>query len=262
MKLFLILILFRTISAQALSCPVHRSMGITNPQNFYMIGADEVTSSSVTEESFNRHFYNIFFQNNNELQTFPLPVIPAADWEKPYFTAYTVENDGVMTIGFWGGMARIPGMNDEGVALITCHEVGHILGGLPRFKLKNYEQLSNEGQSDYYATSVCLKKYFLNDHETILELNKTQGPLPLAICLKRFQSRLDQAVCLRSLKGIQAFAQVLGYMQKDGGTPVLGALDLSIVPETQYDAYPSHQCRIDTMVAGVIGDARPKCWFR
>ena len=25
--------------------------------------------------------------------------------------------------------------------------------------------------------------------------------------------------------------------------------------------YPSYQCRIDTLVNGVIGDSRPSCWF-
>ena len=262
MKFFLIFTTLVTFSSGASACPLHQMLGITTSKNMYMIASDETTSSTVTGESFNRHFYNIFFQNNNELQKFPLPVIPAPNWEKPYFTAYTVENEGVMTIGFWGGMARIPGMNDEGVALITCHEVGHVLGGIPRFKLENYKQLSNEGQSDYYATSICLKKYFLNDAETILELNKTQEPKSLKICQEKFESRLDQAVCLRSMKGIQAFALVLGYMQKEGGTPVIGSHDPLVVPETLYDAYPGHQCRIDTMVAGLVGEARPKCWYR
>lgn len=245
------------------ACPLHdQFVGVARAKIDYMIEVGDETTSTVTEESFQRNFYDIFFQNSSEMQKFPLPVVPAPDWSKPYFTAYTAEIDGVMQMGFWGGMARIPGMNDEGVAFITCHEVGHILGGLPRFKLENYKRLSSEGQADYYATSVCLRDYFAKDPSTLDELEKPQTPEALKICSGRLKNKLAQAVCLRTMKGAQAFAGVLNHMQKEGGLPVLDSQDQTEVQETLFDQYPSHQCRLDTMVAGALGLERPKCWFR
>lgn len=261
MKPLLTLFFLINISLAAGACPLHQALGVAPAESEYMIRVDDETTSTVTKESFLRHFYNIFFQNNIELQKFTLPVVPMPDWEKPYFTAYTVEIDGIINMGFWGGMARIPGMDDDGVAFITCHEVGHILGGTPRYKLKNFEQLTSEGQADYYAPS-CLKKYFMNDPLIMDELQKKQDPYNLKLCKEKYSSNMDLAVCLRSLKGIHAFAQMIGYMQRIQGTPSIESQDTSEVAETLFDSYPSHQCRIDTMVAGVLGLDRPKCWYR
>ena len=263
MKNPLLLILGLVVPLISEACPLHdKWAGVARAKFDYMIEVGDETTSTVTEESFNRYFFDIFFQNSSEMQKFPLPVVPAPDWVKPYFTAYTAEIDGVMQMGFWGGMARIPGMNDEGVAFITCHEVGHVLGGLPRFKLENFNKLSSEGQADFYATSVCLKNYFSKDSSTLDELEKVQTPEALKICSDRFKEKLDRAVCLRTLKSAEAFAQVLNHMQKEGGLPVLGSKDQTEVAETLFDQYPSHQCRLDTMVAGALGLERPKCWFR
>lgn len=229
----------------------------------YMIEVGTSTSSTVTKESFHKNFNGVFFQNlfkMVELQS--MPVIPAADWEKPYFTAYTVENEKVLTIGFWGGMARIPGMNDEAVALITCHEVGHVIGGEPRFKLPLYQILSSEGQADYYATSVCLKNYFASEPDTLKILNESHDPHMLDLCEKRYQSPLQRAICLRSLIGIEGMRNLLLYMKPEEGSASWDQKAEHQVPDTLYDQYPTNQCRLDTLIAGTLSEERPACWFK
>ncbi len=228
----------------------------------YMIEVGDATTSSVTKESFQKHFYGVFFQNLLRMRQQPLPVIPAADWEKPYFTAYTVENDNVITIGFWGGMARIPGMNDEAVALITCHEVGHVIGGEPRFKLPLYKILSSEGQADYYATAVCLKEYFAKDPDTLKTLGELHDPRIRALCEKTYEDPLQKAICLRSLRGAQGMLEVLLYMKPEEGPVSFDQMAQHKTGETLYDQYPTNQCRLDTLIAGALGAERPGCWYK
>lgn len=229
----------------------------------YMIEAGTPTTSTVTKESFLQHFYGVFFRNFQRMQQQqPLAVIPAADWEKPYFTAYTVENEGVLTIGFWGGMARIPGMNDEAIALITCHEVGHVIGGEPRFKLPLYNNLSSEGQADYYATAVCLKDYFTQDTDTPKVLNEAMDSSVLALCASTYSDSLEMAVCLRSLRGAKAMAELLYYMKPEEGEAALENPSLEVAQETFFDSYPKNQCRLDTLIAGALGKVRPACWYQ
>lgn len=227
-----------------------------------MIEVGAITSSTVTKESFTKHFYGVFFQNLERMRQQPLPVVPAADWEKPYFTAYTVENDNVITIGFWGGMARIPGMNDDAVALITCHEVGHVIGGEPRFKLPLYQNLSSEGQADYYAASVCLKDYFAKDPETLKALNDFHASQTRALCEKKYEDPLQKAICLRSLRGAQGLINVLLYMKPEEGNASFEQVEQHITLETLFDQYPTNQCRLDTLIAGALGEDRPVCWYR
>lgn len=228
----------------------------------YRIEVGDATTSPVTKESFEKNFYGVFFQNLSKMQEQPLPIVPAADWEKPYFTAYTVEVDNVLTIGFWGGMARIPGMNDEAVALITCHEVGHVIGGEPRFTLPLYKTLSSEGQADYYATAVCLKDYFARDPETLNTLQDDHPITILNLCKNTYGDPLEKAICLRTLRGTAGMLAVLLHMKPEEGAASFEKTEQKKAPATLYDQYPTNQCRLDTLISGALGADRPACWHK
>lgn len=251
------------ISYSADACPFHDKMMRAFPAHFeYMINVSDPTTSSVTEESFQQHFFDVFFQNYQDMQNkLIMPVVPDADWVKPYFTAYTAEIDGFVKMGFWGGMARIPGMNSDAVALITCHEVGHVLGGKPYFKNPNFQKFSSEGQADYYSTAVCLKKYFTSIDSTMDELNITQPASAIKHCQK-LQSKKEQAICYRSIRAINGFIAVLGHLKKNNGNASLEGKDTSVASETYVDDYPGNQCRVDTLLAGLFNLPRPSCWFK
>jgi hypothetical protein len=57
----------------------------------------------------------------------------------------------------YGGMARAPGMTKLGYLVILCHELGHHIAGGETYPYPD-NWASCEGESDYFATHICMKK--------------------------------------------------------------------------------------------------------
>ena len=229
----------------------------------YSYAIDDETTSTVTNESFHRVFYEVFNLYKEEMKEFRIPVVAVPEWEKPYFTAYVAEVKGIMKFGFWGGMARIPGMNDDAVALITCHEVGHIIGGSPYIAIPSpqYKGISSEGQADYFATRYCLKKYFSQKEDTLSYLQFPSTTSEDQLCRVTSFSHWDEAICLRVANSIRGFSSVLRLLKSEDGDFSLLNNDEEVVEETIFNGYPSNQCRINTFIAGLFDHERPACWF-
>lgn len=122
-------------------------------------------------------------------------------------------------INSYGGLARYKGMTPDGYTLVACHELGHHLGGAPRFSDADSAWASVEGEADYWATLQCAKKVFNGD-----------------------------------MARVQAASLVLGKVLADlGGEPVpsVSTPDSSVVTAT-YEDHPASQCRLDTYTAGGI----------
>ncbi|MDA8791858.1 hypothetical protein N9N67_01360 [Bacteriovoracaceae bacterium] len=162
--------------------------------------------------------------------------------------------------------------------LLLCHELGHFLGG-PPYKITakgSPSWSSSEGQADYYATAVCLKKYY----ETFTPLSKIQ--MKSAGNLNQESGEVDdlcadsnikfcREMLSSSLKLSQVFAKYAHF-----------PYPLSLKEKDFYQtnktilSYPNPQCRLDTLVAGAFCknktfeecqkslseiSARPTCWF-
>ena len=229
----------------------------------YAIG--EPTTSTVTETSFHQHFFGVTKLFRDEISQFRIPVVLLPEWKQPYITAYTAEVNNVMKLGFWGGLARIPGMNNDAVALITCHEVGHLIGGAPyiQIQLPQYADLSSEGQADYFATNVCLKKYFASLNDTKFYLGRSLPTHVQYPCQALPAQSFKKAICLRTMNAIEGFRHALLLMK-----PKLGPIDYRHndqhqVNTTNFNNYPTtNQCRFDTFIAGFNEEPRPACWFK
>ena len=109
-----------------------------------------------------------------------------------------------------------------------CHEIGHHLGGTPQMAIAD-QIFSTEGQADYYATGICLKKVW---------------PQATGTRLKKV-----------SLVAAKTLASVMGEKAPSAKTP-----DRHVVKETLAE-HPNTQCRLDTMLAGIENQSRPRCWF-
>ena len=59
-------------------------------------------------------------------------------------------------VRLFGGMARHPLINLDGLTLILCHELGHHLAG-PPIRRSDFPWSSAEGQADYGNTYLCKK---------------------------------------------------------------------------------------------------------
>lgn len=144
----------------------------------------------------------------------------------------------------FGGIAGIPGMTEDSLALILCHELGHLYGGVPYSDV--YNQLAVEGQADYWATLFCFSEV----------VAKLPNRIPLSSSLSSCRNNIQ---CARTLDA----SLVMTAFFADNRSlphPSLETPDISVVTEVLM-THPSPQCRLDTLWAGIQKNNRPQCWF-
>jgi hypothetical protein len=163
-------------------------------------------------------------------EKFSVPFTIDSQWDVDWINALAYVTEEGAHIAMFGGMARAPYMNRDGLELILCHELGHHLGG-PPYKIKS-TWASAEGQADYFATKSCLKELWKED---------------------------SKKISIRSIVASQNVVKMIAEVSGDI-LPDIQKPDLLRVKETELD-YPSLQCRLDTFVAGTFDSSRPGCWF-
>lgn len=186
-------------------------------------------------------------------------------------------------ITFDDRLFQVKKLDMRAVAMITCHEFGHFLGGAPTIQLKPngtiftvrnvYENMSVEGQADFFATSVCAPKV-----EHLLEQTNFD-PILESFCIGKRED------CLSTLMGIRSAADT--YIEilasQNYHTSYSDLFDVSHFITDRIlnfaNEYPSMQCRVQTMVQGlscfeILEDGnclneneqtielRPRCWFK
>lgn len=172
----------------------------------------------------------------------------------------------------------------------VCHELGHLLGGAPFIASKtfeplppHYQNLSTEGQADFFSTSVCVKKALANK---LVTLKDTPPEGIQKRCSDAYANEIDYQTCLYSAVTSEALARAYHFINKVNGRPVsplepsLKKISTRVAHETIHiiGQYPSTQCRLDTMVNGAlcennpsdfscknkegeVVEMRPRCWF-
>lgn len=150
-------------------------------------------------------------------------------------------------INMFGGLARHDVITKDGFALVACHEVGHHIGGVPKYSDPQGRWASVEGQSDYFATTKCLRKLFMNDDNSTIVRGMNIPSEVESKCESQFNAQNDQDICKRiamaGLSGASLFA--------NGSPPKFTTPDPSQVQVT-YESHPQPQCRLDTYYAGGI----------
>ena len=81
------------------------------------------------------------------------------EWENGTVNAKAKKNKDSLEIIMFGGMARHEFASFESFISVACHEIGHFIGGRPSLNFFNRD-MTAEGQSDYYASSKCMRKLF------------------------------------------------------------------------------------------------------
>lgn len=162
----------------------------------------------------------------------------------------TIDDIHYHRIFLFGGFARLEGMTLDGLAVTACHEIAHGIGG-PPFKESGK---TSEGQSDYYSTAVCLPIVF---KYLIQEIELSQDNYITDLC-KRYSDA--PRFCMRSLIALEsdiAFFATLGDVVDFNSA----STNISTQLNQSDSYYPDSQCRLDTMIHGVLQLERPKCWF-
>ncbi|MCX5792662.1 MAG: hypothetical protein NTY45_10710 [Elusimicrobia bacterium] len=243
--------------------------------------------NGLTEEQFNSvidRLEEIFTPVIREKQG-ELRIIRA--WKTSQDMAAAVHFGNVYRLTLYGAMARSPIITEDGYALIVCHELGHLIGGFPKFmKGQMSDNLSNEGQSDYWAALKCFRKFVEKDDNIAIMAAKPVDPYAKEQCERTYQGRdTETAVCKRSVMAGMSTLYSLADSNFDR-FPGLLTPDSYITPAT-VDTHPNLQCRLDTYFAGALCDkswneevsdtdhtsgtcnggtylegSRPACWFR
>jgi hypothetical protein len=144
--------------------------------------------------------------------------------------------------------------------LLACHEVGHFLGGAPFGRTMLKKNLSAEGQADYYATNICMWK-MLNDFPSDMimsDFNKHS----IDVCEQKYGDNLKSVfTCMRIYSAIISFVNYMNSTRAKNHPVSIHEKDESIVERSKI-SMPSDQCRVDNLMAGLLDQPKPACWFK
>lgn len=208
------------------------------------------------------------------------------DMGNPLVAAYADVKDERYILGIYGGLLTSTRLSYGSLAIILCHELGHIFGGQPnRPPPPEWDgptdengdmNLSAEGQADYYSTASCFRQLLKQEDHLFHLRGLVISQALIDKCKVAWKNNTeDYLICLRS--GLAA----LDFLNLTHDFDIsLDRHDPSVVSKTNRGTYPSRQCRLDTMVAGALcaqksplfwkglvspcadaTAARPKCWF-
>lgn len=198
---------------------------------------------AIYEPIFKEEYGSILFIENN--------------WKDNTVNAYASQSGKTWKVAMFGGLARAPETTRDGFEAVICHEIGHHIGGAVKYPDWRSSWASSEGQSDYFATSKCLKKVFTADLEKTLEVfnnkNLTKDEeFAREKCLEVYTSEPEQAVCFRTALAGHSLARVLGSLNGNSNVS-FSTPDTKKVTKTNH-AHPQAQCRLDTYFQGGLCD--------
>jgi hypothetical protein len=263
-----LLVMILLFSSQSFSCP----HGYDIPETFV------TDAGGISEEEFMRISTELENLYASDIANRGGKLHVYKEWKSSEVNAYAQRQDGEWKVIMLGGIARHKYMTADGFALVTCHELGHHLGGFPKFDGIDTGWASNEGQSDYYSTMKCLRRYWENaDNEAAISGKMIPPTLQ--------ESCRGEALCIRSGLAGLSVSYVFSALAWNLSKPKFETPDPKVVKAT-YFGHPKPQCRLDTFFQGSICEAssledmatetkgschetlgytrgmRPRCWFK
>jgi len=242
-----------------------------------------VLATGISESQFVSILNRIAAEYRGEVASHGAQLAIANNWADGTVNAFADRQGRRWIISMYGGLARYPRMTYDGYMAIACHEMGHHLGGAPRFSA--FDWASIEGQSDYYATLKCLRRMFRNDNNEQILAGRTLNSHIVSECLSEHKARAEQLLCIRAAHAGQSLASVMAALE-NGKIPNVRTPDPRRVSRTE-GTHPHAQCRMDTYFQGALcrvavskqlsrtdyrtgtcaGTAysrglRPRCWFK
>ena len=247
MKWILTALLLFGLSHNSFSCSPDGSTGFM-PENDMNIPVGHRSAGEMTEAEFN--------QIIDEVEDHYAPIIKdmgarlkiKRKWKSGTVNAFAQQSwwfGKIYKVTMYGGLARHPEINNDGFALVVCHELGHHIGGEPK---KGGMWASNEGQSDYFASLKCFRAVYENDNNIEIVSKMNIDPIARSACEAQWSGANDQALCMRAAMGGYHLSRVLGGAK----TGVAFDTPSKSVVSTTFHAHPQAQCRLDTYYQGAL----------
>lgn len=170
-------------------------------------------------------------------------------WENQTVNASAQRQGSNYVVNMYGGLARHETITQDGFALVVCHEIGHHIGGAPKYGGGDWA--SNEGQSDYFANLKCLRRMFAAPGASLFTRPKGEDPGARPACERVFDSAEDRALCVRGAAAGMSVTSLFRALRRETVIPRYDTPDPNAVASTQ-DGHPGTQCRLDTYFAGSV----------
>jgi hypothetical protein len=253
-KLILTTSVLALLTGQVFACTIDGSEGIL-PENDMWISADakSMSNSNIDEAKFNEVIDSVVTVYEPIIRSLGGKLNVERNWNDGTVNAYAHRRNGTWNVAMFGGLARHNTITPDGFALVVCHEVGHHIGGAPKKASWFSTWASNEGQSDYFATSKCLRKVFRNDNNKAIVAQMNVPQTVITTCAAQFNNADDQAICQRGAMAGMSTAKLFQALRKQPEAPKFDTPDTKVVSKTD-DNHPDTQCRLDTYFAGAICD--------
>jgi hypothetical protein len=255
------------------------------PKNDLFIPVDAKGINTITEAEFNKVI--------DEVESVYAPIVSeyggklevVRKWTDGTVNAYAEQEGNIWKVSMFGGLARHKTITYDGMALVVCHEIGHHIGGVPRYAGEDWA--SNEGQSDYFATTKCLRRVWQNEDNASTISGMNIPAVLKASCAKQWSSKVDQDICIRAGMAGDSVAKLFAALSWQPRPAKFDTPDSKQVTVTN-DSHPATQCRLDTYFQGALCEKsfneeigqtdevsgachgktgqkiglRPRCWFK
>lgn len=240
----------------AIACSPDGKTGILPENNLHI---PETVKTGLTKEQFDSVIDKVVAAYTSIARSYGAELKIDRQWQSGRVNASTFQDEGGRHwhITLYGGFARHPYINEDGFALVICHELAHHIGGAPKKYLgQNFPMwASTEGQADYFATLKCLRKVFAKDDNLAVVKKLNPPEKVIQECKLSFQDPTESALCIRNSMAGLAVANVnadtLGIALTKFETP-----DETEVEET-LESHPAPQCRLDTYFQGALCNVKP-----
>ncbi len=227
--------------------------GIVEENNLWYPPGVEV--NGMTEEIFNQVLDHVYKVYEPIFKARGAEFVIERRWNDGTVNAFARQVGNRWIIRMFGGLARHETITPDGFYLVACHEIGHHLGGAPKYNGTGWA--SNEGQSDYFATLKCLRKVWAQDDNIgyVEYMWAMESPFvdeyAMEMCMKAHQDPRMQALCGRMSMGGQSLAFLFQALRRLPTPPKFNTPDQSKVRRTS-DSHPQPQCRMDTYFQGAL----------
>ena len=238
-----------TLLASPVSAEVNGSESYARflPENHFRISEGSFESNTLTEARYHSILDRIERAYGPVIKAKGGKLVMDRAWGNATVNAYAWRSGQSWMVQMCGGLARHSVLTEDGFTLVTCHELGHHLGGSPK---DLGEWLSSDGQSDYFATLKCLRKVWENDDSASVVSKIDVDSGIRRNCEKSFSDLNSISICIRSAYAGLSAANLAAVLSEEKN-PNFNTPDLSKVGST-LTSHPKAQCRLDTFVSGSL----------
>ena len=230
------------------ACTVDGSEGIVEKNNLWISPAMK-SVNGVTEAQFNKVIDEAVVVMEPYIKARGANLTVVKKWEDGTVNAYAEQSGKEWKVSMFGGLARHETITSDGLALVVCHEIGHHIGGAPLYSWKA-GWAATEGQSDYFATTKCLRQVWAKDNNEEITAAMEIPARVKELCGSQNVWNQDYAICLRGAMAGDSVARLFAALRKQEPSK-FETPDPKVAKYTQ-ESHPATQCRLDTYFQGAL----------